>query len=431
MTDAHRHVPSLADPNVCAECQGPWNSIKHQPSLVAQKAVKAVRALSGLPEDLQPLAQYERPSGAPFVPSAGAPATHTGRPAQHSGVMTAPGPGQPIRPATPEEVERYLIDNPHIRKGTAPTIGCPNCGDTYIGQRILIHLRDAHLEQWPGSKLADFAKGHGLDPICPKKDCGLTHPHLHPVSEPDLFCDHPNGFGPMGCPCGATLDDPDEPLSARNLTTGEDVRAIRCPVSFECGEVLPEPTIRSHLIDHHNWTPAKTSDFLEDIGLDQHVVVPKALTDAIAAERKLAMFFDPNITMEQLMSDATAARAIDPDELKAAMDVMQPTQLEAVLRDWWLKRAETEAEQVVPKAIEYGSNSLMQVGRKMAQLAGREVNDEEALELGCWSYMIGKVERWTDAVMRGDRPSDDTLHDIAVYVKMAQRIRDTGSWPGL
>lgn len=101
------------------------------------------------------------------------------------------------------------------------------------------------------------------------------------------------------------------------------------------------------------------------------------------------------------------------------------------LTQWWLDRARDEAAQVAPKAAEYGSNSLAQMGRKMAQLQGRQVGDEEALELGCWAYMIGKVERWTDAVMRGERPSDDTLHDIAVYTKMAQRIRATGDWPGV
>jgi hypothetical protein len=108
----------------------------------------------------------------------------------------------------------------------------------------------------------------------------------------------------------------------------------------------------------------------------------------------------------------------------------QPQGPIAELEKWWADRAALESEAAVPKAIEYGSNSLMEVGRKMGRLQGREVTEEEALELGCWSYLIGKVERWTDAVLRGERPSDDTLHDIAVYTKMAQRIRDTGSWPG-
>jgi len=101
------------------------------------------------------------------------------------------------------------------------------------------------------------------------------------------------------------------------------------------------------------------------------------------------------------------------------------------LTDWWVQRAEAEARAVVPKAVEYGSNSLMQLGHTIAQMQHREVNDEEALELGCWINAVQKLGRWTDAVMRGDRPSDDSIYDLGVYCRMAQRIRDAGSWPGV
>jgi hypothetical protein len=102
---------------------------------------------------------------------------------------------------------------------------------------------------------------------------------------------------------------------------------------------------------------------------------------------------------------------------------------ELELKAWWKERAHLEAEAVIPKAVEYGSNSLMQLGRMVARLQGREVDDAEALELGCWVNTVQKVERWTDAVLRGDRPSDDTPYDIGVYVRMAQRVRDVGGWP--
>lgn len=97
--------------------------------------------------------------------------------------------------------------------------------------------------------------------------------------------------------------------------------------------------------------------------------------------------------------------------------------------DWWLATATTDIESIAPKSAAYGSNSLEQLGHKMAKLAGRSVTSEEAQELGCWVYAVGKLERWTDAVMRGDRPSDDTLVDLAVYTTMARRIRENGSWP--
>ena len=60
----------------------------------------------------------------------------------------------------------------------------------------------------------------------------------------------------------------------------------------------------------------------------------------------------------------------------------------------------------------------------------REVNAEEAAELGVFFYLIGKVARWQSAIERGERPSDDTLFDVGVYVRMAQRIRSHGGWPG-
>lgn len=105
----------------------------------------------------------------------------------------------------------------------------------------------------------------------------------------------------------------------------------------------------------------------------------------------------------------------------------------AELEKWWHDQSAREAEAVVPKAHEYGSNSLLKMGLLVARLQSRDpatVSDEEALELGCFIYSYGKMLRWEDAVLRQERPSDDTLHDIGVYTKMAQRIRYAGTWPG-
>lgn len=99
------------------------------------------------------------------------------------------------------------------------------------------------------------------------------------------------------------------------------------------------------------------------------------------------------------------------------------------LRDWWLDQAHREIAATVPKAEEYGSTDLVEIGRNLATLMGREVTDEEAAEIGIYFYLVGKMARWTDAVKRGDRPSDDTLFDIGVYVRMAERVRFAGGWP--
>lgn len=100
------------------------------------------------------------------------------------------------------------------------------------------------------------------------------------------------------------------------------------------------------------------------------------------------------------------------------------------LEAWWVSIARGDAHAAAIKAAAYGSNSLMEEGRKVAKLQGREVTDDEALELGCWNYITGKSGRWSDAVLRGERVGDDTLLDIVTYAMMARRIRAAGNWPG-
>lgn len=100
------------------------------------------------------------------------------------------------------------------------------------------------------------------------------------------------------------------------------------------------------------------------------------------------------------------------------------------LDEWWMKLASDEIQRTVPKAIEYGAHDLVEIGRTLARCMGRQASDEEMAELGIYFYLVGKVARWTDAVTRGDRPSDDTLFDIGVYIRMAQRVRMAGGWPG-
>lgn len=100
------------------------------------------------------------------------------------------------------------------------------------------------------------------------------------------------------------------------------------------------------------------------------------------------------------------------------------------LAEWWRATSEAEIEQTVEKAVEYGATDLIDIGLMLARTMGRVVSEEEAAELGVFFYLIGKIARWQSAIERGDRPSDDTLLDIGVYVRMAQRIRQSGGWPG-
>lgn len=97
---------------------------------------------------------------------------------------------------------------------------------------------------------------------------------------------------------------------------------------------------------------------------------------------------------------------------------------------WWMDLAHVEAEACASKAAEYGSNSMTELGHDIAKLAGRQITDQQAIELACYYYIKGKMGRWSDAIVAGRDVSDDTLADIGVYVRMAQRVRSNGGWPG-
>lgn len=100
------------------------------------------------------------------------------------------------------------------------------------------------------------------------------------------------------------------------------------------------------------------------------------------------------------------------------------------IRDWWIDLAALEVERVAPKAVEYGSTDLIEIGRDIAATVGwRDLSDEMLAEIGIYFYMVGKMARWRDAIHRQTRVSNDTLHDIGVYVRMAQRVRAVGGWP--
>lgn len=106
------------------------------------------------------------------------------------------------------------------------------------------------------------------------------------------------------------------------------------------------------------------------------------------------------------------------------------------LTDWWLSTASHEIEPMAAKAVEYGAGDLVEIGRKLR--AAGVINGADSYEyqrkfdaeLGIWFYLVGKMARWASAIEEGRKVSDDTLRDIGVYVRMAQRVRAVGSWPG-
>lgn len=137
---------------------------------------------------------------------------------------------------------------------------------------------------------------------------------------------------------------------------------------------------------------------------------------------------------EACASGATCAfvRATEARARQLKDDINPQNQaLHDALANWWITQAEAEMMTCIPKAIEYGSTDLAVIGRTMGRLMGRngEMTHEEATEIGIYFYLVGKLARWEDAITHGRRVSDDTLHDIAVYLKMQQRNRAVGGWP--
>lgn len=132
--------------------------------------------------------------------------------------------------------------------------------------------------------------------------------------------------------------------------------------------------------------------------------------------------------LNQMKLRGKAITSITFDGAELPAEALPP---EDSLSRWWQAKAADEIERTVPKAVEYGSTDLIDIGLMLARTMNRPVTEEEAAELGVFFYLIGKIARWQSAIERGERPSDDTLFDIGVYVRMAQRIRDAGAWPGV
>lgn len=108
--------------------------------------------------------------------------------------------------------------------------------------------------------------------------------------------------------------------------------------------------------------------------------------------------------------------------------VPTPESVERDLRAWWETTSEHDLEETVPKAVAYGTESMVEFGRTIGRLAGRKLTETEALEWAIFAYMQGKMGRWLAALQRGERCDGDTLKDLTVYSNMARKVRETGMW---
>lgn len=100
------------------------------------------------------------------------------------------------------------------------------------------------------------------------------------------------------------------------------------------------------------------------------------------------------------------------------------------LKSWWLDTAAQEIDALMPKVIEYGASDLRLMGEallmSMPQCRGKVLPEELAIAF----YAFGKAARLMGAYADGFEPSADTWHDLGVYARMAQRVRDAKQWPG-
>lgn len=101
---------------------------------------------------------------------------------------------------------------------------------------------------------------------------------------------------------------------------------------------------------------------------------------------------------------------------------MNADQIDA-LRHWWVARAIEEIDAMLPKLAEYGTGDLHEIGRQMAHVSHREIDDQTAFEWGVMFYALGKIQRVLSAAQRGTVASDDTWHDLVIYAKMVQATR--------
>lgn len=239
---------------------------------------------------------------------------------------------------------------------------------------------------------------------CPWTDCSNEYPtwqwvadhlqrdHRRPMSEVKQWAKE---FGVEWGPMPVFDKDPD--------SLGDSLR-WECPA--ECGIIC---ATSADLIDHlrgfHGWSQSDINEFKELTGLNK---IPLSNIDALDIE------FEP----------CDHPNGFGPNGCAGCGDSRPTFEL------WWAKLVRENAPTIQRKAEEYGTNSLMEMGRLFARANGRPVIDDvEAVQLGCFVYAFGKVQRVMDAMLKGVLPSEDTVKDTMIYMAMSMYAREFKAWP--
>lgn len=512
-------TPGLLSPDICAAlgCGRPWDDpAAHRPSRYLaladpqRTALEAARRAAQDARMSEDLARQERASGPPRDPSADAQAEETETPrklyevpadgyiprgfAQMHGLDAASFAGNTrsgMRAAAAGQLKGLMdsvegwqlpvdfdaaqsaltklggMSEQHLKMREAMGLGLVRNGvTTEIHACDATEVHEKHLWQ-PGAQTEWFTCRGDLVP-----------------DEVDEYCDHPNGFGPNGCPCGAVREEEDELPTFRNLETGRDEPARLCPECVSPETVWPVKHLRQHLqrteLSGHGWTDQMYDDWAESVGLPEmspyemgeadhptespiwgHAINCPACDDAFLKSRIRGHLQ----TVHQWTGDAWTdwAESVNflelspiPDLVQAAMNEAGPELAKAVdsfldpsvtvedlthmadnnpsqspqdFHTWWVAMADREAPTIQRKAEEYGTNSLIEMGRIWARAQGRSVEDLDAVEIGCFLYAYGKIQRVADALLKGKVPNVDSWRDLAIYSMMVQYSREKGNWP--
>lgn len=220
-----------------------------------------------------------------------------------------------------------------------------------------------------------------------------------------------------------------------NVTWGSGSEESNTTPAWRCRSISPSRQLACAKADFHNRTE------LVPTHQNGHVVWEQGMPGEVPAAPRLPFgeqlrkaigdaFPFPSHGPALFAEDRFGVPFSADFEAKTDIDDLITASPERQLSEWWRQCADDEIARTVPKAVEYGATDLIDIGRNVARLAGREVDDRQAAELGIFFYLEGKFARWRSAIMEGRDVSDDTLFDIGVYVRMTQRIREFGSWPG-
>jgi len=107
------------------------------------------------------------------------------------------------------------------------------------------------------------------------------------------------------------------------------------------------------------------------------------------------------------------------------------------LAEWWLAQCTEEIDKTIPKAEAYsaidleimGAAELAKLG-EAGDLIPKDRREAHGMEMAIAFYALGKLSRIIGALSEGRDGGEDSWFDLGVYARMAQRVRETGQWPG-